>query len=86
MLTIKKSARVAPEVNLRNLLHAVHKACKKGIQPGFGTEITRIQKQGYHWPHKKVLCPPNFFLKKEQKATSGATEKNSIFRLFQMFL
>ena len=25
-------------------------------------DITRSPKQGYQWPHKKDLCPPNFFL------------------------
>ena len=26
--------------------------------------ITRSPKQGYQWPHKKDLCPPNIFFKK----------------------
>ena len=47
---------VAPEVNLRNPLHACEKAHKQGIHPGFET-------QGRH--HKKFkislvpICPPN---------------------------
>ena len=28
-------------------------------------DVTRIPKQGYQWPHKKVLCPPKF--KKSKK-------------------
>ena len=28
-------------------------------------DVTRIPKQGYQWPHKKVLCPPKF--KKSEK-------------------
>ena len=27
-------------------------------------DVTRSPKQGYQWPHKKDLCPPNFLLKK----------------------
>ena len=35
MLAIKMSASVAPEKNLRNLLHTGEKGCKQGIHPGF---------------------------------------------------
>ena len=35
MLAIKRSAGVAPGVNLRNPLHALNEACKQEIQPGF---------------------------------------------------
>ena len=26
-------------------------------------DVTRSSKQGYQWPHKKDLCPPNLFKK-----------------------
>ena len=54
---------VAPEVNLRNSLHAGDKARKRGIHSGFETQgdVTRSPKQGYQWPHGKDLCPPDFF-------------------------
>ena len=41
---ILQLAGVAPEVNLRNPLHAGKKACKWGIQPGFETQGRRHQK------------------------------------------
>ena len=37
----KSSAGVALEVNRRNPLHAVHKACKQGIHSGFETQRIR---------------------------------------------
>ena len=43
------SAGVAPEVSLRNPLHADDEGCKRGIQPGFKT---RCPKHGYQWPHE----------------------------------
>ena len=51
MLFIKRSAGVAPEVKLRNPLHAGKKADKQGIHAVLETQGT------YHifqWPHKKV--------------------------------
>ena len=44
MLTPIQSAGVAPEVNLRNSLHAGDKVCKRGIHPGFETQGRRHQK------------------------------------------
>ena len=44
MLTSTQSAGVAPEVNLRNSLHAGDKARKRGIHPGFETQGRRCQK------------------------------------------
>ena len=44
MLTSIQSAGVAPEVNLRNSLHAGDKACKQGIHPGFEAQGRRCQK------------------------------------------
>ena len=38
MLTSIQSAGLAPEVNLRNSLHAGDKACKRGIHIGFETQ------------------------------------------------
>ena len=43
-LTSVQSAGVAPEVNLRNSLHAGNKARKWGIHPGFETQGRRHQK------------------------------------------
>ena len=37
MLSVQRSAGVAPEVNLRNLLCTGEKACKQGICPGIWT-------------------------------------------------
>ena len=44
MSTIKKSAGVDPEVNLRNPLHAGDEACKQEIHPGFDTQGRLYQK------------------------------------------
>ena len=44
MLTIKMSAGVAPEVNLRNPFHTVEKTLKQGIYPGFETQDRCHQK------------------------------------------
>ena len=46
VVTIKRSAGVTPEVNLRNPLHAGQKAHKGGIHPGFEADVTRGPKQG----------------------------------------
>ena len=37
MLAVKRSAGVAPEMNLRNLLYAGEEAYKRGIHPSFET-------------------------------------------------
>ena len=63
MLTSIQSAGVAPEVNLRNSLHAGDKAHKRGITLALKPrgDVTRSPKQGYQWPHEKDLCPPKKF-------------------------
>ena len=64
MLAAKRSAGVTPEVNLReDVTHVppscVNKAAHSTLKPR--GDITRSPKQGYQWPHKKDLYPPNFF-------------------------
>ena len=71
MLTTKRSADVAPVVNLRNLLNTGEKTCKQEIHPGFETQGRCHQKSETGTPEvrnrdisdltKKDLCPP-FFL------------------------
>ena len=57
MLYIKRSAGVAPEVNLRNPLHAGQEAHTWGhldiyaLKPR--ADIARNSKQGYQWPQKQ---------------------------------
>ena len=55
MLTIKKSARFALEVNLTNTLDTGDKAHKQRIplalKPRAG--VTRSPNQGYQWHHKE---------------------------------
>ena len=62
MLAAKRLAGVAPQANLRNILHTGKKAHKPGIHPGFETQGRHLQKskQGYQWPHKKDSCLPKF--------------------------
>ena len=67
MLTIKKSARFALEVNLTNTLHTGDTANRQRIplalKPRSGVTIS--PNQGYLWPHKEDWCPPKkIFLKK----------------------
>ena len=72
MLAAKKSAGVAPEVNLRNPLHAGDKACKWGFHSGFETwgELHQKSKTGisvapqkgritFKIPYKKQSCLSN---------------------------
>ena len=60
MLATKRSAGVAPEVNIMKCitdipLPSVNKAAHPGFEPR--GDVTRSLKQGYQWPHKKDLCP-----------------------------
>ena len=43
MLAAKRSAAVAPEVNLRNPLYRGIEACKQGVRPSFEKEDRRHQ-------------------------------------------
>ena len=38
MMTVKRSAGAAPDVNLKNPFHAGSEVCKGGIHPDFETE------------------------------------------------
>ena len=71
MLTIKRSAGVTPEVNLRNPLHAGDKAGKLGIHHSFQTRGRRYQKSkaGVLVATQKELMP-SIFLKKTRSYSS----------------
>ena len=58
MLAIKRSAGVTPEVNLRNSTQARKHASESTLALEPRADVTRSPKQGYHWPHKKYMCPP----------------------------
>ena len=64
MLGTKKSAGATPEVNLRNPLHAGHKAHKEGIHPGFETQGGSPKNRGVSSPQKGQMSYKTF-LKKE---------------------
>ena len=69
MLAIKRSAGVAPEVNLRNPLHARQESMQaRGYRPNLvlKSQGRRHQKTktGYPWPNKNDWCPPKNFKKK----------------------
>ena len=73
MLTSIQSAGVAPEVNLRNSLHAGNKTHKQGIDPGFETQGRHHQKSKTGVsvaPRKGLMSSKNFFKKKEKKRTN----------------
>ena len=68
MLATKRSAGVAPEVNLRNLSHAGKEARKWGRHPGFETQGRRRQKskKGVSVAPQKDWCPPKYLKTKTQ--------------------
>ena len=62
MLATKRSAGVAPDVNLRNLLHAGNETCKHGIHYGFETQSRHHQKSKTGVsvaPQKGLMSPKN---------------------------
>ena len=65
MLATKKSAGVAPEVNLWGI-HWMQVRNMQGATLALENreDITRRSKQVYQWPHKKGLMSSKFFLKK----------------------
>ena len=63
ILAAKRSAGVTPEVNFIDLVTptpppSINKAALALKPRG---DITRSPKQGYQWPHKMDLCPPEIF-------------------------
>ena len=67
MLAVKRSAGVAPEVNLRNSAQARKNASESTLALKPRADVTRSPKQGYQWPNKKDMCPPKNFKKKKEK-------------------
>ena len=66
MLATKSSAGVAPEVNLRNLLHAGDEARKRTSSLGSNVlhrTNTKSPKREYKWSHNKNLSSPKTFEK-----------------------
>ena len=60
----KRSAGVAPEVDLRHPLCADEEAYKQGIHPVVlkpRADVTGSLKQGYQWSHQKDRDPPTTF-------------------------
>ena len=78
MLTFIQLAGVAPEVNLRNSLHAGDKARKRGIHPGFESQGRRHQKSKTGVsvaPRKGLMSSKNLKnKKKKRKHVSGALQ------------
>ena len=72
MLTSIQSVGVAPEVNLRNSLHAGNKACKRRIHSGFETQGRRRQKSktGVSVAPRKGFMSSKTFLKKRYSRLS----------------
>ena len=63
MLVTKRSAGVAPDVNLRERAICTHALSANKAEPILALkprrDITRSPKQGYQWPHKiNYSCPP----------------------------
>ena len=86
MLAAKRSAGVAPEVNLRNSLHISEEST---LVLKLRAEATRSPKQGYHWPHKKDLYPlKNIFKKKTRsdKLKRCISAERTIFSRFSLML
>ena len=64
MLAVKRSAGVAPEVNLRNPLQAGDEAHKQGIYPRF-----EVLNRGINTPTKRTDVLQNSFLKNHVSIT-----------------
>ena len=67
MLSIKRLAGVAPEVDLGE--YTLHSPLQGNeAEPSLALkprwDVTRNPKQGYQWPQKGHKCPPIFFFKK----------------------
>ena len=61
MLAVKRSAGVAPEMNLKERTpHTPPPSSNKAVNSDFEShlDVTRSPKQGYQWPIKKDMCPP----------------------------
>ena len=69
MLAIKRSAGVAPEVNLREHVTHMPPPSANKAEPTLALkprgDVTKSPKQGYQWPHKKDSCPPKISKKKD---------------------
>ena len=69
-ISVKRSAGVAPEVNLRDLLNTGDQACKRGDPPlalNPRVAITRSPKIGVSVAPQKGLSSKKIFIKKEEK-------------------
>ena len=70
-ISVKRSAGVAPEVNLRDLLHTGDQACKRGDPPlalNPRVAITRSPKIGVSVaPQKGLMSSKKIFIKKKKK-------------------
>ena len=61
MLAVKRSAGVPPEMNLKERTpHTPPPSSNKAVNSDFEShlDVTRSPKQGYQWPIKKDMCPP----------------------------
>ena len=84
MLTSIQSAGVAPEVNLRNSLHAGDKASKQGIHPGFETQGRHRQKSKTGVsvaPRKALMSSKN--LKKNTRSEFSHFGKKTLSKLLR---
>ena len=81
MLAAKRSAGVAPEVNLRNPLHIGEEVRKQGIHLALKprADITRNPKQGCKWLHKKDMCTPK--IKKKFHGALRTINSGEVFHL-----
>ena len=71
MLATKRSAGVAPEVNLgEHVTHNLHQVQIRLLTLVLKPrgDVTRSPKQGYQWPHKKDMFSKNF--KKRKKSVN----------------
>ena len=76
MLAAKRSAGVAPEVNLGVCVtHMPPSSANKAAHSGFETQRRHHQKSktGYQWPHKKDMPFNNFFKTNSHKYKSKRT-------------
>ena len=85
MLAVKRSAGVAPEVNLTSSVQGESVQARSTLALKHGADVTRSPKQGYQWPHKKDMCPPKILENLKKKKVAKLSGSSTDTRLWVHF-